>query len=142
GFCWSDQKLMDVSGRFLGERVVIVPEGVSQTTQILTSGWSAPPSCWLVRRNLLAVIGGFDENLPMGHDDVELMFRMAANAKGTRACEALVYRRIRADSLSKKVVRRKEYVRVVKTMLSYQNGKYQHLRRETMHAIHYIRAAK
>jgi hypothetical protein len=91
---------------------------------------------------LLAAVRGFNESIQSG-EDVELMFRMAANASGARACNAFTYRRTRADSVSKKVLSdRTEYIRIAKLMLSYQNGKYQHLKRETMHAIHTILAGK
>jgi glycosyltransferase involved in cell wall biosynthesis len=135
-FCWSDQELMDYSGRPLELSIKTNPE-FPLTKQILTSGWNAPPSCWLVKRELLEVTGGFDEAIPSGHEDVELMFRMADRAFGARSPDAFVWRRVRPDSVSRDVLsKRVQSVRVYQQMLSYENGKYNHLRRQAMFAVH------
>lgn len=136
GFCWSDQELMNESGNPLDWRVGFAPN-YPLTEQILLSGWNAPPSCWLVKRELLERTGGFDETLLSDGEDVEMIFRLADRAAGARSPEATIWRRIRPDSISRKVQSKRIHaVRVYKQMLSYERGKYSHLRRRAMHSVH------
>jgi len=136
GFCWSDQELMDDSGKPLGKRVEFNPQ-LPLTRHILTTGWNAPPSCLLVKRELIEKIGGFDENLPSG-EDTEFAFRMSDCSQGARSDKAFVWRRVRPNSISRNDVasKRVQAVRVYKQMLAYKHGKYRSMRREAMFSVH------
>lgn len=136
GFCWCDQEQMDDNGTPLGRRVVFAPD-MPVTNSILLSGWGAPPSCWFLKRELFETVKGFDENLASGHEDVELVFRMANCTQGARSPESFVWRRIRHNSISRDVrLKRHESLRVCNKMLSFGGGKYRHLRRQAMFAVH------
>jgi glycosyltransferase involved in cell wall biosynthesis len=135
-FCWGDQELMNESGIPFSSRVEWAPE-MPLTVQILLAGWNAPPSCWLIKRHLLTKTNGFDESIPSGHEDVELMFRMADCAMGARSPNALTWRRIRTNSISRNTTsKRIDAVRVYKKMLSYDNGRYGYARKQAMFAVH------
>jgi glycosyltransferase involved in cell wall biosynthesis len=135
GFCWSDQRLIDLSGRDLGVRNVVPSSERSLAEQILLTGWSAP-TCLMVKSDLLKRVGCYDDRLFQG-EDVELIFRLAVNSKGGRAANTFFYRRIRAGSTSRDVSRKqRETIRVFEIMLAYQNGKYCYLRPKAMHFAH------
>jgi glycosyltransferase involved in cell wall biosynthesis len=135
-FCWCDQQLMNSYGQSLGKMLSLTPEH-SIATEILTCGWYVPPSCWLVKRELFERTGGFDEQFEQGEDDVEMMFRLGNQASGTRAPAAYLWRRIRSNSISKNTTsKRSNAVSVYRKMLSYDNGKYKHMRKQAMFAVH------
>jgi|GEM_PF-6772426 Glycosyltransferases involved in cell wall biogenesis len=135
-FCWSDQELMDDSGVSLSSRLTFVPAS-PLTKQILLSGWNAPPSCWLINRETIERAGRFDENVPSGHEDVEFMFRIADVSSGERCPEAITWRRVRVNSISRDTVAKRVCaVNVYKQMLEYRDGKYRSFHRGAMFAVH------
>lgn len=104
GFVYCDIVTVDPAGQPVAEQFSVgkVSRALSGNIfQSLLLGGFFPPHTVMIRRGILAELGGFDPELG-GHADYELWLRVAA--AGHKACyldEALAFYRTHPDSMSK-----------------------------------------
>jgi len=136
GFCWSDYRTIGLPRAAREPFTDGLYESRALAKYILLAGAPAAPSCWMVRRDLLRDVGGFDPGIHNG-SDVELIFRLACNAKGGSIGKCLTNRRMRHDSMSRDVVHKvAEGPKVIEKMLRYRAEPLSQYRSAAMSNVH------
>lgn len=137
GFCWCAFRGIG-NGPSPGALLTNgVYESAGLARHILLSGVAAAPSCWMVRRNLLRKVGGFDEDIYNGSDR-ELMFRLACNSHGGSIGKSLTVRRLRHDSMMSRNIEQLvlKGPEVVEKMLQYRPELFSCYKSAAMHNLH------
>jgi glycosyltransferase involved in cell wall biosynthesis len=117
------------------DRVVEQPE-VSPASLMVGNRVDA---CALVRRELLVMLGGFDESMRSGYEDWELWIRVAhSNFTFYRICRPLFEYRVRDGSLMAQVLDPEKRARTVTYVLGKHEDKYQNAWRDVISQLHRI----
>lgn len=136
GFCWCDYKEVGLN---LGIRKPLtdgIHESLTLARYVLLYGIPAGPPCWMVRRQHLIQVGGFDKDLYTGNDR-ELMFRLACNSDAGSIGKRLTTVRRRRDSISHNIDKKvPQGPIVVEKMLQYRPELFARYKSAAMHNLH------
>ncbi|MBX6377399.1 MAG: glycosyltransferase [Clostridia bacterium] len=101
GLCYTDFYVIDARGAVTGEvRCTSLPNREAWTRALLSQGCLINGSTTLIRRNLLAEVGGFDESLPQAHD-LDLWIRLSLRTEFGHIPQSLVKYRWHHKNLSR-----------------------------------------